>query len=378
MLYLDNAATSWPKPETVYEAMEKALRMGGNPGRGVNSSSLSASRIVCEARCILAGFFNVPKSEQIIFTQNATESLNLVLKGFLSSGDHVLISAVEHNGVVRPLEALKSGGIEYSLIPCDENGLFDPADIKNFIKGNTKLIVLTHASNVLGTILPIQEVGAIAEEQNIYLMVDASQTAGILPIDVQKMQIDFLAFTGHKGLLGPQGTGGIYIKEGLKVRPLIHGGTGNHSASLAQPDGLPEGLESGTRNLPGIAGLLAGVKYCSHNQQEMRTQELKLIKKLLDYFEQEPRIKFYGPSNPEERIGLVSFNVEGFNADQVGLLLDRNYGIISRTGLHCSPLAHKVANTFEKGAVRISFGPFTTMEDMEQLINALTDILGGK
>ncbi len=377
MLYLDNAATSWPKPETVYQEVEKALRMGGNPGRGVNTTSLSASRILFEARRELADFFNAPKPERIIFTQNATEGINLILKGYLSSGDHVLISSVEHNAVVRPLETLKEQGIDYSLIPCDETGLIDIALMKKLIKQNTKLIVLTHASNVLGTIQPVQEMGAIANKHGIYFMVDASQTAGILPIDVQNMKIDFLAFTGHKGLMGPQGTGGVYIREGLQVKSLIQGGTGHHSASLTQPVVLPEGLESGTRNLPGIAGLLAGVRYCRTHRAEMRAHELKLIDRLISYLKQKPKVSYYGPRKAEDRVGLIAFNIEGFSADTVGTLLDRTYGIISRTGLHCSPLAHRVAKTIETGSLRISVGPFTTEDDIESLIQALDSIIGG-
>ena len=377
MIYLDNAATSWPKPETVYQEVENALRMGGNPGRGVNTTSLSASRILFEARRELAGFFNAPKPERIIFTQNATEGLNLILQGVLSVGEHVLISSIEHNAVVRPLESLKEQGIDYSLIPCDETGLIDIALMENLIKQNTKLIVLTHASNVLGTIQPIQEMGAIAKKHGINFMVDASQTAGVLPIDVQNMNIDFLAFTGHKGLLGPQGTGGVYIREELQVRPLFQGGTGNHSASLTQPTILPEGLESGTRNLPGIAGLLAGVRYCQTHQEDIRAHELRLMARLISYFKQQPKINYYGPRKAEDRVGLISFNIEGFSADTVGILLDRTYGIISRTGLHCSPMAHRVSKTIETGSLRVSVGAFTTEDDLESLIQALDSIIGG-
>lgn len=377
MIYLDNAATSWPKPEEVYKVVEEALRMGGNSGRGVNSTSLSASRVLYQARRNLAEFFNIPKPERIVFTQNVTEALNLILKGFLAPEDHVLISAVEHNAVVRPLEALKEKGVTYSVVPCDKTGTLDLEALEKLISPHTKLICVTHASNVFGTILPVKQIGEIAGKHKIHLLVDAAQSAGVLPIDVEDFGIDFLAFTGHKGLLGPQGTGGVYIGGDLKVSPLLHGGTGNHSASILQPSVLPEGLESGTRNLPGIAGLSAGVKYCQEHREEIRAHELNLMAKVLSYFQKEPRISFLGPKDLESRVGLVSFNIEGFSADQVGILLDRNFGIVTRTGLHCSPFAHSLAGTLEIGAIRLSVGPFTKDEEIEIFLQAITSILGG-
>ena len=265
MIYLDNAATSWPKPESVYQAVDEALRNSGNAGRGVNASSLRASRILYTGRNVIADFFNIKRPEQIVFTQNVTEALNLALKGFLVPGDHVLTSSLEHNAVIRTLESLQAHSITYTKVRCDEEGNIDLQILEESICSKTKLICLNHASNVLGTIQPAREVGMLAKKHKLYFLLDTAQTAGILPIDVEEMKIDFLAFTGHKALLGPQGSGGLYIREGLEVSPLIHGGTGNHSALLTQPRDLPEGLESGTRNISAIAGLTAGVQYCRDN-----------------------------------------------------------------------------------------------------------------
>jgi cysteine desulfurase family protein len=377
MIYLDNGATSWPKPETVYQAVNQAMRQSGNAGRGVNASSLWASQVLYEARTALASFFNIKKPEQIIFTQNVTEALNIALKGFLASGDHVLISSLEHNAVVRPLEALKNDGITYTIVPCDEEGNIDLEALEESIRASTKLICLNHASNVLGTIQSAKEVGMLAKKSGLSFLLDAAQTAGVIPIDVEEMKIDFLAFTGHKSLFGPQGSGGLYIRDGLEVTPLIHGGTGSHSASLIQPRNLPEGLESGTRNIPAIAGLTAGVQYCQENIRTIRNHELYLVEKVIDFFSNSSRIKVYGPKNSEDRVGLVSFNISDFSADTVGCWLDHQYQIVTRTGLHCSPLAHRVAGTSEMGSIRISISPFTSDQEVDTLLKALTKLMGG-
>ncbi|OWZ85019.1 aminotransferase class V-fold PLP-dependent enzyme [Natranaerobius trueperi] len=375
MIYLDNAATSWPKPEVVYQAVDECLRAGGNPSRGVNQSALNMSRVIFEARSSVAELFNVKNEEQIVFTKNITESLNLVLKSLLVAGDHVLISPVEHNSVVRPLQYLKeTKDVEYDIIPGDQTGYFDTSEIEKMITKNTKLIVISHSSNVLGTILPVEEISQLAKKHNLYILVDAAQTAGVLPIDFEKLDIDFLAFTGHKGLLGPQGTGGLIVKEGISLTPLIHGGTGSKSKETSQLGLFPDDFESGTMNTPGIAGLKEGVRYCIENLEQIRKHEQFLIDKLLNYFKENSQFEFYGPQDANNRTGLVTFNIKDVDSDMVGEVLDNEFQIAVRTGLHCSPLAHNSGNTIDLGGVRVSVGPFTQEQEIDELINALEEI----
>ncbi|OEH84967.1 cysteine desulfurase [Desulfuribacillus stibiiarsenatis] len=377
MIYLDNAATSWPKPEQVYVAMDQALREGGNAGRGGNAKSLAASRGLLETRLLLARLFHIPTPERIAFTQNVTEALNLALKGFLQQGDHVIISSFEHNSVFRVLEFMRRTiDLTYTIVDC--LGLSDEQLIEEFrrtINSSTRMIATTHASNVTGTILPIAKIGTLAKEYGLTYLVDSAQTAGILPIDVEEMNIDILAFTGHKGLLGPQGTGGLYVKKGITLNPLLHGGTGSRSALLIQPQEYPEMLESGTRNIPGIIGLGVGVQYCLEHMESMRDHETTLVTKILHYMDRNPRIEYYGPRDAEHRVGLISFNLHHKPADEVGYILEQQFGIATRVGLHCAPLAHKSIGTLEPGAVRVSVGPFTTEEEVEQLLRALEVIL---
>ncbi len=380
MIYFDNAATSWPKPEAVYKAVEDSLRNTGNAGRGGNVKSLSASRVLYGARAALAEFFGAPSIERMILTQNITEALNLALKGILVMGDHVVISPYEHNAVVRVLEYLKvKRGITYTIAnevaKCD---FHDHAGIvaafERELRENTRLLCVTHASNVLGTILPIAEIGAMANRNGILFLVDSAQTAGTIPIDVSAMGIDILTFTGHKSLLGPQGTGGLYIKQGIDVTALIHGGTGSQSALMTQPQIYPEALESGTRNIPGIAGLLAGVEYCKQYVGHIRDHEMTLIGSLLSYMKDNPKFDVYGPVAPIARVGLVAFNVRGKQADSIGYDLEQTAGIATRTGLHCSPLAHRVNGTLESGAIRVSVGAFNTKQEIDRLIEALEEL----
>ncbi len=373
--YFDNAATSWPKPEEVYEAVNRTLRQGGNAGRGVNAAALGASRTLYSARRSIASLFGIPDAQQVVFTQNVTEALNLALYGLLSPGDHVLASSLEHNAVMRPLEDLKGRGVAYDLIPCSMRGELDLQSLIRNIKPETRLICLTHASNVLGNILPIQEVGRIAREHGVFLLVDAAQTAGLIPIDVQRMGIDLLAFTGHKGLFGPQGTGGLFVREGIRLRPLIHGGTGSHSALLQQPENMPDIFESGTRNLPGIAGLDAGVRFITHQGLErIREHELRLMAILLEGL-LDLGAEVLGPLKPEERVGLVACNFTGWEAGEICILLDREYQTITRAGLHCAPLAHRTAGTINSGALRISPGFFHTPDQVEELLKILGQIM---
>ena len=381
MIYFDNAATSWQKPEPVYAAVNHTMRNSGNAGRGGNSMSIDASRILYSARYGLSNLFGVDTPERIVFTQNVTEALNLAIKGVLNRGDHVIISPFEHNSVVRVLEFLKvEWGVTYSVASWDVlNESIDARDIAEAfakeIRPETKLICTTHASNVFGTILPIAEIGRTASEHGIRFLVDVAQTAGVLPIDVKSMHIDLLAFTGHKGIMGPQGTGGLYVAPDIKIRPLLHGGTGSLSARLEQPDMFPEALESGTRNIPGIAGLLAGVEFCMEHVESIRAHELALLDTLLQFLVGKQQVTILGPTDVRQRVGLVTFTVQSKRADEIGVLLERNYGIITRTGLHCSPLAHQAGGTLEQGGVRISVGYYNTRDEIHRLIDALEEVV---
>jgi cysteine desulfurase family protein len=379
VLYLDNAATSWPKPEEVYRTHDTVLRSGGNAGRGVNQASLAAGRQLIHTREKLAQLFKIKKSERIIFTQNVTEALNTGLRGLLSPGDHVLISALEHNSVVRPLESLKSCGVAYTVAPCTREGVLDVDGLEQYLRKQTKLLMFTHASNVLGTILPLKEIGEFARRRHLLLGVDAAQTAGTIPLDVEDMKIDFLAFTGHKSLFGPPGTGGFYLREGLKLAPLLYGGTGTNSASLDQPSVWPEGMESGTRNVPGIAALGAGIDFIlNEGLEKIRRHEVGLIIRLQELLATLPQVEILGPREAELRTGLLSCTFGGISPDYVSAQLDRKYGIITRSGLHCAPLAHQTAGTLKQGALRISPGVFNTSADMEVLYLALKEILAGE
>ncbi|NBJ15165.1 MAG: aminotransferase class V-fold PLP-dependent enzyme [Dehalobacter sp. 4CP] len=378
MLYFDNAATSWPKPEVVYETHDRVLRQGGSAGRGVNQSSLRAGRELFHTRKALSRLFGIASTERIVFTQNITESLNVGLHGLLQTGDHVLISSLEHNAVVRPLEYLKKSGISYTIVPCSREGFLDPAIVESNFQPNTRLLCFTHASNVLGTILPIKQLGQIAKAHHCLFMVDAAQTAGVIPIDVEDQHIDFLAFTGHKSLSGPQGVGGYYARPDLVLNPLIYGGTGLHSLTLEQPDIWPEGMESGTRNIPGIAALGAAVEFILHEGlPNIRSHELQLMSILLEGLEHIPEIQILGPRDINARVGLVSCVFRNHTPDSVALELDRCFDIVTRSGLHCAPLAHQTAGTIDRGALRISINYSQAESDIAALLAALNTILGG-
>lgn len=373
---MDNAATSFPKPECVYEAIDSFNRyLGSSPGRGTHSQTLQAGSIILETRESLARLFNIGNCINIAFTANVTESINIALKGYLQPGDHVITTSMEHNAVARPLFALSQKGVEWTRVVCDSQGGLDPEQIKNAIKSNTRMICMSHASNLTGTIMPIAEVGIIARDHGIVFMVDSAQTAGVLEIDVVKQNIDLLAFTGHKGLLGPQGTGGLYVRPGLVIEPLIYGGTGSRSESLQQPDFMPDHLESGTPNTPGIAGLGAGVQYIlSAGLDQIRRHELNLTTQLLQGLAKIDRVNIYGVSDPDQRTAVVAFNLEGMDCGEVSMRLDREYGIITRSGLHCAPLAHQTLGTLEQGASRLSPGFFNNEAQIERVIEAIADI----
>ncbi|NLL80957.1 MAG: aminotransferase class V-fold PLP-dependent enzyme [Tissierellia bacterium] len=376
MVYFDNAATSFPKPEIVYDSIMTAMKeYGANPGRSGHKMALKLSRGIYDTREMMSKLFNVSNPMNVIMTFNATEGLNIGLKGILKAGDHVITTSMEHNSVLRPLRYLKKFGIEHTIVQADNMGRINPIDIKKAIKSNTKLIMSTHISNLTGTIMPIGEIGKIAKDHGILYMVDGSQSAGVYDIDIQKLNIDLLAFPGHKGLLGPQGTGALCIREGIELESYIQGGTGSASHSLDQPDILPDKFESGTENGPGIIGLGAGIKYIlDRGMDNIRQHEENLTKHFIDEASKIDGIKMYGPLNIKEQAAVVALNIKDADSSEVSYILDQEYDIAVRPGLHCAPLAHETIGTLDQGAVRFSFGAFNTHEEIDYCIKALKDI----
>lgn len=378
MIYLDNAATSWPKPDSVHTAMIKHIKENGaNPGRSGHRMAMRASEIVFECRENLARLFGIADPLRIVFTSNATEAINLAVKGLLAPGDHVLLSSMEHNAVARPLKKLETVGVELSIVKTDPEGKVDSADIAGRIRRNTKLLIVTHASNVTGTVNDLAPLGRLAKEHNIAFMVDAAQTAGNMPIDVGGMHIDLLAFPGHKGLLGPQGTGGLYVGEGIILDTLKEGGTGSLSESLAQPDFLPDRYESGTLNTPGIAGLNEGIKFIlSTGIGNIRNHEKQLARYMLEGLGAINKVKVYGSGDTEHRIGVISIAIDKKDCHEVCAELDEKYDIAARSGLHCAYLAHETIGTQKKGTIRFSMGFFNTFEDIHKALAAIKAIAG--
>ncbi len=376
MIYFDNGATTFPKPDIVYDAVMKAMKeYGANPGRSGHKLAIRMGREIYETRELLAKLFNIDNPMNIIFTYNCTESLNLAIKGILSKGDHVITSSMEHNSVLRPLFSLEKEGVELTIVNANPEGKIRVEDIVINIKDNTKLIVITHVSNLTGTIMPIEEIGKIAREKGIYFLVDAAQSAGVYDIDVKRMNIDMLAFPGHKGLLGPQGTGGLYIREGLLLKEIKQGGTGSFSHVLDQPDIFPDRYESGTLNGPGIIGLGAGVKYIfNRGIENIRKHEEELTKHFLEGLSKIDKVKIYGPLNEKEQGAVVSINIGNEDSSEISFILDEKYDIQVRPGLHCAPLAHKTIGTFEQGVVRFSFGPFNTHDELDYALKAIREI----
>ena len=378
LIYFDNAATSWPKPDETYAAMDRFSRLiGGSPGRSGHRLSIDAGRIIMDVRETLSRLLGIDDPFQIVFTKNATEALNLAIRGFLVPGDHVLTSSMEHNSVMRPLRDLETKGVELSVIPCSRQGELDPQDLKSAIRSNTKAIFLVHASNVTGTIMPIREIGQIAREHGVIFGVDAAQTMGALPINVSDMNIDLLAFTGHKSLFGPQGTGGLYIRKGLEeaIQPLMAGGTGSRSEFELQPDFMPDKYESGTLNTVGLAGLGAGVAYILEKGiNEIRTKEAALTELFLDGLKSIRGVHIYGICDASLQIAVVSFNIEGVTSSEAALALDEQFCIMSRPGLHCSPAAHRTIGTFPGGVIRFSFGYFNTEDQIKFALDAVRQL----
>lgn len=375
--YLDNAASSWPKPPQVKEVMIEVIdEYAANPGRGGHALAMKASKALFRTRVQLARLFGIENPNNLFFYQNATQALNQAIKGFLQPGDHVVTSSIEHNSVRRPLEYLRAKlGIEITYVTPREDQLFYAEDFAQAFRTETKLLVVSHASNLTGVILPIQELGELCERHKLTFLVDASQTAGVLPIDVNKMKIDMLAFPGHKGLYGPQGTGCLFARDEIILEPLIHGGTGSQSEAIEQPTTRPDRYESGTANTVGIAGLGAGVSFVLETGiEQIHHQEWSLTKMAIEELMKIDGVEIYGPDLSIERVGLVAFNVQGADASEIAFILDQQYQIAVRAGYHCTPLGHETAGTEKRGAVRASFGVYNDETDVGRLISAIKEI----
>jgi cysteine desulfurase family protein len=392
MIYLDHAATSWPKPPEVTQAMADFLaRAGGNPGRSGHRLSVEAGRIVYDAREAVAELFGAADPLRVIFTLNATHALNIALAGLLRPGDHVVTSGMEHNAVMRPLRALCHmpdddrpsatwpRGARLTVVPCAADGALDVAALERAVTPGTRLIVLNHASNVCGTIQPVDAAAAIAHRAGALLLVDAAQTAGVLPIDVQAMGIDLLAFTGHKGLRGPPGTGGLILGAGVdagQIEPFMRGGTGSRSESEEQPEDLPDKFEAGTPNGVGIAGLGAGVHWVlDHGVEAIRAHEVALAQALIAGLAEIPGVTVYGPRDAELCTATISFAAAGRRVSEIGGRLDEEYDVLCRVGLHCAPAAHRTLSTFPEGTVRFAPGVFTTLDDVRAAVRAVAQVL---
>ena len=377
MIYLDNAATSFPKPESVYQALDRFARTElANPGRAGHKMALAAEHVLDDARHLLNQLLHGEGPERFIFTLNCTDALNMAFKGVLAAGDHVVTTDLEHNSVSRPLRAMElAGRITLTRIAADKGGTIDPDAIKQALTPRTRLIALTHASNVLGTVQPVAEVGHLAREREVLFLVDAAQTAGVVPIDIQSMCIDLLAFPGHKSLLGPTGTGALYVGPAAIVGAWREGGTGGDSSSETQPRDYPYFLEGGTPNVLGVAGLAAGIRYVTENGLEkIRRHEVELCDRLWNRLDEIGGYEVYGHRDLERRVGTLSFRSEALPATEIGGILDQAFDIAIRPGLHCAPYIHRAIGSFPDGAVRVSPGAFNSTDDVDRLADALAEI----
>lgn len=375
MIYLDNAATTLQKPKQVAEAVTETLCSLGNAGRGAHGATLGAARVIFDTRKRLAELFHAESPNQIIFTMNATESLNIAIKGILQSGDHVITTELEHNSVLRPLYEMEEKGVELTIVPSDKEGRIDIRDIERGMRENTKAVICTHASNLTGNLVDIARIGEIARRHRVLFCVDASQTAGVFPIDVQEMKIDILCFTGHKGLLGPQGTGGMYVRDGVTVHPLKTGGSGVLTYSRKHPPQMPTALEAGTLNGHGLAGLNAAVAYIQETGMDViRSREQALQRRFYGGVKEVPGVKVYGDFGTDNRCPIVSLNLGAYDSSEVSDELFMTYGIATRPGAHCAPLMHEALGTKEQGAVRFSFSHYNTEEEIDAAIAAVREL----
>lgn len=375
MIYLDNAATTMHKPQCVIDAVVRAMSSMGNAGRGANDASLSASRIIYDTRERLCRLFGGTNPRQVVLTNNSTESLNIAVKGILEPGDHVITTMLEHNSVLRPLYEMEQKGVRLTIIKSDEKGRISLSDIEDAVSEDTKMIICTNGSNLTGNYVDVAAVGKLAKAHGVLFVVDASQTAGVFPIDVQEMNIDVLCFTGHKGLLGPQGTGGLYVREGLTVRPLKSGGTGVQTYSKSQPKEMPTALEAGTLNGHGIAGLHAALGYLEETGIDViREKEQKLMRQFYEGVKDIPGVTVYGDFESGKRCAIVTLNIGDYDSGEVSDALLVDYGISTRPGGHCAPLMHEALGTASQGAVRFSFSHYNTEEEVETAVRAIREL----
>lgn len=378
-VYLDNAATSYPKAAGVGEAVRDFIdNLGSSVKRGVYQSALSVEETVFETREQLCELFHFNRPENLVFTMNITQSLNYLIKGLLKPGDHCVVSSMEHNAVMRPLSQLVQSGVSFSRVMCDETGCLSPEDVLRQIKANTKAVIMTHASNVCGTIMPLESVGKICRERGIFFVVDAAQSAGVLEVNYEVLSADAIAFTGHKGLLGPQGIGGFIVNDKIAaaMSPFICGGTGSDSENEEQPEYMPDKFEAGTPNIPGIFGLHAALKYLKKTGiDHIKEVELTLTGKFIEYISEMSEVRLAGLKDISGRTAVVSLDFGEKDNAEIAYLLDRDYGIMTRCGLHCAPSAHKTLRTFPQGTVRFSFSHFNTLQEVEYAIDAINKIM---
>jgi len=377
-VYLDNGATSYPKSPGVAQSIsDYILNVGTNVNRGAYSASYKAENTLYETRELISELFHFKKPENVIFTKNITESLNILIKGLLKNGDHVVVSSMEHNAVMRPLNALGSK-IEYTKVKCNKLGELDIEDFENSLKTNTKAVVMTHASNVCGTILDLEKVGTICKEKGIYFIIDSAQTAGFLDIDFTKLNADALGFTGHKSLLGPQGIGGFIVNDSLvaEIDTFIEGGTGSLSDTEVQPDYMPDKFEAGTLNIPGIYGLNASLKYLlKEGLKSVREKELELLDKFMQGIYNIENIEIIGKKNIYKRTGILSLDFANRDNGIISHVLSKDFGIMTRCGMHCAPSAHKTFGTFPRGTVRFGLSHFNTLKEIEYTLNSINKVL---
>lgn len=375
MIYLDNAATTYPKPEVVYRRIDGILRtVGGSPGRASHRMAIDAARVVFNAREAVSRLINCPDSSRIVFTKNATEAINIALKGLLGPGEHLVTTSFEHNAVANTVSSLEAAGVGVTRLAPGEGGFIDPKEVERALEGNTRVVCIAHSSNVFGALQDAAAIGGILRKRGILFMLDAAQTTGAVDVDVNRDNIDVLASTGHKALFGPQGTGFLYLREGVEPATLISGGTGVSDDALE----IPERLEAGTMNTPGIGGLAAGVEFIlSEGIENIRKHEIALVEELIEGLLDVKGVRIIGTLDAERRVGLVSFTIEGTTPTEAGLRLDNEFSIMVRTGTHCAPSAHMEAGTFPEGAVRVSPAYLNTTEDIKEFLKAIKVIAGG-
>jgi len=374
-IYMDNAATTMQKPDCVIEAVVNAMRHMGNSGRGAHEASLDASRLIYETREMISNLVNLGDPRQVAFTCNSTESLNTAILGLFGAGDHIISTVMEHNSVLRPLYRLEAAGAEVSFVPCDELGRLRTELLESYVKENTKALVCTHASNLTGNANDLVFLGEFCKRHGLLFVVDASQTAGVLPIDMQKMNIDVLCFTGHKGLYGPQGTGGICVRNGVRIRPLKSGGSGIHTYLKEHPAEMPTALEAGTLNGHGIAGLHAALAFLNETGVDViHRKEIALMRRFLDGVRDVPGVRIYGDFETDQRAAVVSLNIGEYDSAEVSDELSVTYGISTRPGAHCAPLMHEAMGTVEQGMVRFSFSWFNTEEEIDEAVRAVREM----